>query len=67
LKGSHPSIPNWNYYRYEVLPNAYDDLDRRTLERMLIRYLASIYPNKAGLASMNTKGYTLSNDKIDSR
>lgn len=66
LKGSHPSIPGWDYYRYEVLPNAYKDLDRVTLERMLIRYVASIFPNKTGVLFKTIDGYTLSNDKIDS-
>lgn len=67
LKGSHPSIPHWNFFRYEVLPSAYNDLDRLTLERMLIRYLASLFPNKSGVLNMDVSGYSLSNDKIDSR
>ena len=67
LKGAHPSIPGWDYYRYEALPNAYDDQARMTLVRMLIRYLASILPSKASIFDMNTDGYTLPNNKIDSR
>lgn len=64
LNQSHPSIPHWNYYRYNVLPG---DLDiyRVTLERMLIRDFAGTLPNKKNVLSLDISGYKLAIDKID--
>jgi len=65
LKGNHPTIKDWNYYRYEILPKEITEEQRLTLERMLIRYLASLLKNKANIVSMNISKYQLSNDRID--
>jgi hypothetical protein len=35
LKGNHPTIKEWDYYRYEILPKEITDEQRITLERML--------------------------------
>lgn len=60
----HPSIKDWDYFRYNVLP---DELApyRVEVERMLIRDFASLFPNKRGIKHRDLTGYNFSNDKID--
>jgi len=66
LSQPHPSIPHWNYYRYNALPAEMAD-HRVTLERMTIRDFASILTNKKEVSSMIAiSDYQLANDKIDS-
>ena len=65
LKGDHKTIPNWDYYRYDVLPRQITDRQRVTLERMFIRYLASLIRNKANISNLNISDYSLVNDRID--
>jgi hypothetical protein len=64
LRQEHPSIPNWDYFRYDVLP---DELfhHRKTFERMAIRDFASILEN-GYIETMKLSEYKLANDKIDS-
>ena len=64
LAQRYPSIPKWNYFRYDVLPAHLDSL-RVPLERMAIRGFASILENKKGVPSILISGYKLANDKID--
>ncbi|MCW3999905.1 MAG: GIY-YIG nuclease family protein [Candidatus Bathyarchaeota archaeon] len=63
LRQEHPSIPNWDYFRYNVLP---DELfnHRVTLERMLIRDYASLI-NNTSVESIGISDFKLVNDKID--
>jgi len=65
LKQNHLSIPDWNYYRYDVLPNRISSEQRVTLERMLIRDFASVMQNKANIGFKTTSDYALVNDKLD--
>lgn len=66
LNQLHPTIPDWDYYRYDILPNEISD-HRKTFERMLIRDLAALLENKVGLDFIRISDYKLANDKIDSR
>ncbi|MGD0449920.1 MAG: GIY-YIG nuclease family protein [Candidatus Bathyarchaeia archaeon] len=63
LRQEHSSIPSWDYFRYNVLP---DELfhHRKTFERMAIRDFASILNNGSFLA-LSLSEYKLTNDKID--
>jgi hypothetical protein len=63
LRQDHLSIPNWNYFRYNVLP---DEMvpHRKTFERMVIRDLASILENEYS-DFIKISDYKLANDKID--
>jgi hypothetical protein len=65
LGQDHPSIPGWNYFRYDVLP---DEMfpHRKTLERMIIADFASILESQ-GVESMKISDYRLANDKVDTR
>jgi len=65
LSGNYPSIPNWNYFRYDALPSNLSKI-RVALERMVIRDIASIFPNKKNIDSLKISDYKLANDKIDS-
>jgi hypothetical protein len=66
LNKRYPSIPKWNYYRYDVLPpqlSAY----RVAIERMLIRGYAELLENKGKIDFKKISSYTLANDKVDIR
>ena len=60
----HPDIPNWDYYKYNVLPPELEK-HRLTIERMAIRDLASLLENDQGIDSRNISDYKLVNRKID--
>lgn len=66
LKGSHPSIKNWDYFRYDTLPDEFADY-RVTLERMIVRDMASLFENKGEIRNMLSTKYKLTNDRIDIR
>jgi hypothetical protein len=63
LRQEHATIPYWNYFRYNVLP---DELfnHRKTFERMAIRDFASILENRY-IEALILSEYKLTNDKID--
>lgn len=65
LSQKHPSIKDWDYYRYDVLPNPITKNQRVWLERLLIRNIASLFDSKLKLNRSNTSKYKLINDKID--
>jgi hypothetical protein len=60
----HNSIPNWDFFRYDVLPDVLAPF-RVALERMLIRDIASVLFNHREIRWHDISGYTLVNDKID--
>lgn len=66
LKQQHRGIENWDYYRYDVLP---DQLSKHRVqfEKMLIRDFAALLDNSKGLGKFNISDFILANDKIDQR
>ena len=64
LNQPHTTISNWDYFRYNVLPPSFDKY-RVLLERMVIRDIASLIPNKKVKESVAISDYSLANDKID--
>lgn len=64
LSQSHPSIPDWDYFRYDVLPPVLEPY-RVALERMLIRDFAAVLGNMTGIESRDIGGHALTNDKVD--
>jgi hypothetical protein len=60
----HPSIPDWNYFRYNVLPRGLEPY-RVALERMLIRDFAAVLGNKSGVVWQDISGCILANDRVD--
>jgi len=66
LSQRYPSIPNWNFYRYDVLPGQLTD-HRVAIERMLIRGYAELLENKSGIEFKRISDYKLANDRIDTK
>jgi len=64
LSQKYPSIPHWDRFRYDVLPDALESY-RVTLERMLIRDFATVLSNKKQIPTLDLSDYELANDKID--
>jgi hypothetical protein len=60
----HPSIPNWDFFRYDVLPELLRSY-RVALERMLIRDFAAVLKNKREVAWRDIAGCALANDPVD--
>jgi hypothetical protein len=63
LRQEHSSIPHWDYFRYNVLP---DELfnHRKTFERMAISDFASVLEN-GYIDAIKLSEYKLTNGKID--
>jgi hypothetical protein len=66
LTQPHSSIPNWNYFRYNVLPTELAPY-RVALERMLIRDFAAVLKNKGQVSWHDISDCELANDKVDGR
>lgn len=64
LSQAHASIPNWNFFRYSVLPAELAPY-RVVLERMLIRDFASVLKNKCDIAWYELADCEFANDKVD--
>jgi len=64
LSQGHSKISKWDYYRYDVLPDSFEN-HRLEIERMQIRMFATLLKNSKGLKTMNLSKYKLVNDKID--
>ena len=60
----HSSIPNWDFFRYDVLPEILKPY-RVALERMLIRGFAAVLKNKRGVMWRDIAGCALTNDRVD--
>jgi len=65
LLGPHPTIPRWDHFRFDALP---DELGKQrvALERMLIRAFASIMPSEKSVSVKQLSKFKLTNLKIDS-
>jgi len=64
LSQNYPTIPDWDFFRYDVLPDELNKF-RVTLERMMIRSFATVLANKKKIGTLNLSSYSLANDKID--
>lgn len=65
LNQKHNSIPNWEYYRYDVLPSTITKYQRLWFERMLIRNFCSVFVSNVKLDRFDISKYKLTNEKID--
>lgn len=66
LNQNREVIKNWEYYRFDCLPDGLTRTQRVAIERLLIRTFASFFKNKKGIPSKQVSEYCLANDKIDS-
>jgi hypothetical protein len=64
FNGGHPDIKDWTDYKYSVLPAVLSPY-RLTIERMLIRDMASLMTNKQGIQKISISDYKLANRRID--
>lgn len=64
LSQCYSVIPNWNYYRYDVLPKKMSKY-RVTFERMIIRDYASLLDSGKNIKFIKISDYQLANEKID--
>jgi len=64
LTQPHSSIPNWEFFRYDVLPAELAPY-RVALERMLIRDFASVLKNKKEISWYVIGDCELANDRVD--
>jgi hypothetical protein len=64
LDQGHPSILNWDRFRYDVLPDSLAPF-RVQIERMLIRYLAALMPNRRNILHLGITEFRIINDKVD--
>lgn len=58
-------IPGWDYYRIDKLPKEFNRTMRLTIERLMIRSLASLLPNSQQIKSKEISDYKIVNKKID--
>lgn len=58
-------IPGWEYYRIDKLPKEFNRSMRLTIERLMIRSLASLLPNSQGIESRDISEYKIVNKRID--
>lgn len=65
LKQDRESIPDWDYYRFDTLPEGLSKQQRVAIERLIIRIFASFFENTKGIESMPVSDYVLANKKID--
>ncbi|MES2517884.1 MAG: hypothetical protein V4585_07235 [Bacteroidota bacterium] len=66
LNQDREEIKNWNFYRFDTLPEGLSKQQRVAIERLIIRTFASFFENTKGISSMKVSDYVLSNKKIDS-
>ncbi|WP_246014599.1 GIY-YIG nuclease family protein [Geomonas oryzae] len=64
LSVNYSAIPHWDHFRYDVLPDIMAP-HRVTLERMVIRDLAALLPNRMHEDNICISEYRLANTRID--
>jgi hypothetical protein len=60
----HTTIPNWDFFRYNVLPTELAPY-RVAIERMLIRDFAAVLKNKRDISWQAISDCELANDRVD--
>ena len=65
LNQNRKVIKNWEYYRFDCLPEGLTKKQRVEIERLLIRTFASFFKNNKGIPSKDISDYRLANEKID--
>jgi len=64
LLQNYPTIPNWDYFRYDVLPDELAPF-RVMIERMVIRDFATLMSNNKDIKTISISDFKLTNEKID--
>lgn len=58
-------INDWDFYRFDCLPDGLTRKQRVAIERLMIRTFASFFKNSKGIPSKYVSEYSLVNEKID--
>jgi hypothetical protein len=66
LNQNREVIKDWDYYRFDCLPEGLTRTQRIAIERLLIRTFASFFTNKKSIPTKQVSEYGLANEKIDS-
>lgn len=64
LSQPHSLIEDWNYFRYDVLPDNLSKF-RVEIERMMIRDFASVFSNERGVQNLLGTEFKIVNKKVD--
>lgn len=62
---ARPYIPDWNFFRVDILPEWLSRKQRQELERLVIRSYAAILNNSRFIQTQKISKYILVNKKID--
>lgn len=65
LKQNRELIKDWDYYRFDCLPEGLNRKQRVAIERLLIRTFASFFKNKKNIPTKDVSNFELANEKID--
>ena len=65
LNQNREVIKDWNYYRFDCLPEGLNRTQRVAIERLLIRTFASFFKNKKDIPTKDVSDFELANEKID--
>ncbi|MCC3154611.1 hypothetical protein Q3A66_16470 [Hymenobacter sp. BT770] len=65
LKQEKESIHDWDFYRFDTLPEGLSKRQRIAIERLIIRIFASFFESSSDVKSMNVSTFILANKKID--
>lgn len=65
LNQNREVIKNWDFYRFDCLPEGLTRKQRVAIERLLIRTFASFFTNNKGIPSKEVSEFRLANEKID--
>lgn len=65
LNQEREEIKNWDFYRFDTLPDGLTKQQRVAIERLLIRTFASFFENSKNIPSMKVSDFILANKKID--
>jgi hypothetical protein len=65
LNQNREVIKDWDFYRFDCLPEGLTKKQRVAIERLLIRTFASFFANNKGIPSKEVSEYRLANEKID--
>jgi hypothetical protein len=65
LKQERESIQDWDFYRFDTLPEGLSKRQRIAIERLIIRIFASFFESTSEVKSMKVSDFILANKKID--
>jgi hypothetical protein len=65
LKQEKENILDWDFYRFDMLPEGLSKQQRVEIERLIIRIFASFFENTKGIEFIKVSDFVLANKRID--